>query len=63
MMIPEIKCWLCGKGHRLIKCYKFLQIILVTLINGEMSIKANAILGARLDFYVHYNQYSKSAVA
>ena len=55
-MIPKtnnakqiIKCWLCGKGHRLIKCYQFLQIIPVTLINGERSIKANAILDTRLD--------------
>ena len=40
---------LCGKGHRLIKCNQFLQIIPVTLINGERSIKANAILDTRLD--------------
>ena len=44
-----IKCWLCGKRHRLIKCNQFLQIIPVTLINGERSIKANAILDTRLD--------------
>ena len=31
-------------------CYQFLQIILVTLINGERSIKANAMLGTRLDY-------------
>ena len=30
-------------------CYQFLQIILLTLINGERSIKANAMLGTRLD--------------
>ena len=56
IMIPKtnnskqiIKCRLCGKGHRIIKCYQFLQIIPVTLINDERSIKANAILETRLD--------------
>ena len=55
MMIPKnnskqiIKCWLCGKGHRLIKCCQFLQIIPVTLINGERSVKVNAIIDTILD--------------
>ena len=30
-------------------CYQFLQFILVTLINGERSIKANAMLDTKLD--------------
>ena len=31
-------------------CYQFLQIIPVTLINGERPTKANAMLDTRLDF-------------
>ena len=38
-----------SNDHRLINCYQFLQVIPVTLINGERSIKANTVLGTRLD--------------
>ena len=31
-------------------CYQFLQIIPVTLINGERATKANGMLDTRLDF-------------